>query len=139
MQVDSSNGTADYLTGLLSRTPTSLHGHIESLQRCSERKLWHQLTNSLQAFLKAPESQSYQIELYDQFIKKFTPRLDQLRLVEMATTVAQQYDGASEQVGMEVNSSSLMNTAFFSCAMYRWECCPLVPKVAASSGRYAKY
>lgn len=41
-----------------------------------------------------PESGPFQIELFDGFISRYTKRLDQLRLVEMAVTVAQQYEGA---------------------------------------------
>lgn len=85
--------TSDYLARLQSQTPPSLHGSIETFERTSTRKLWHQLSNAIQAFLRTPESAPYQIELYDNFIAPLASKFDQLRLVEMAVAVAQQYEG----------------------------------------------
>lgn len=99
MDIDGSSSTpSDYLSNLLSRTPESLHDEIRSFQRLSERKLWHQLTNALLSFLRgAPSNGSgpFQVELWNGFIGHFKKKVDQLRLVEMATLVAQQYDGRS--------------------------------------------
>ncbi|KAL7006359.1 26S proteasome regulatory subunit [Cystobasidiomycetes sp. EMM_F5] len=92
MDVDAAGSASEYLSTLASKAPSSLQPHIEALQRYSDRKLWHQLANSLQAILRMPESGPFQIELFDGFISRYTKRLDQLRLVEMAVTVAQQYE-----------------------------------------------
>lgn len=90
---DGSSDTSVYLSTLSSSVPASLHEPIAQLERLSSRKLWHQLSNALHAFLRVPESGPYQIQLYDNFIAVYAARFDQLRLVEMAVTVAQQYDG----------------------------------------------
>jgi len=91
MDVDSSSPTA-YLETLLTQTPSSLHPAIEQLINYSQRKLYHQLSNALQSFLKLPESAPFQIGLWSGFISKVVKKLDQLRAVEMAVTVAQQYE-----------------------------------------------
>ena len=90
----SSSSSSEYLTKLASQAPESLHGHIAALQKYSDRKLWHQLTNTLQDILRQPESAPFQIDLYQNFVSKYAKRLDQLWLVEIAVAVAQQYEGA---------------------------------------------
>merc|ERR1712230_141875 len=95
MEVDSHSPTA-FLETLLTRTPASLHPHIEQLITYSERKLYHQLTNQLHAFLKLPESAPFQIELWNGFVERIVKRLDQLRATEVAVSVAQQYEDGNE-------------------------------------------
>lgn len=94
MDVDSTS-QSNYLESLLSQLPTSLHGQVQQLEVQSSRKLWHQLTNTLQAFLNDPQTNHIQIDLWENFIKNLSKKLDRRRLVEIATTVAGQYQGES--------------------------------------------
>lgn len=98
MDLDEQSPTS-FLETLLTQTPSSLHPHIEQLITYAERKLYHQLSNALHALLRQPESAPYQIQLWNGFISKLAKRLDQLRAVEMAVIVAQQYEGESSWVG----------------------------------------
>jgi hypothetical protein len=92
MDIDTSSSSSS-LEAIKSKVPSSLHGDIDKLQDLSNKKLWHQLTNTLQAFLSKPESHPVQIELYQSFVKGLSSKLDKRRLVEIATTVAGQYEG----------------------------------------------
>jgi len=89
----SSTSPTQFLDSLLPQLPTSLHEQVHQLDIQAQRKLWHQLTNTLQAFLSNPESNPVHIELYDKFVKGLAAKLDKRRLVEIATTVAGQYEG----------------------------------------------
>lgn len=97
----------EFLTTLLSQTPSELHPSIESFQRLSERKLWHQLTDALIDFLRNQNSAPFQVQLWDGFVDVFKKRFDQLRLVEMATLVAQQYDGGCTSLRVNGTSQSV--------------------------------
>jgi len=53
------------------------------------------LTRSIEAFFAVPASASFRIDLYDNFIKDFANKLDQLKLASIAVSVARTYSGAS--------------------------------------------
>lgn len=97
MDVDSAS-TSSAIAAIKAQLPSSpssslLQEQLDALNDTASRKLWHQLTNQLQALLANPESHPVQIELYDSFVKGLSKKLDQRRLVEIATTVAGQYEG----------------------------------------------
>jgi 26S proteasome regulatory subunit N9 len=98
MDVDTATGSSSwssFLDSLLNKLPPSLHEQVHQLDNQAQRKLWHQLTNTLQSFLSNPETNGIQIELYDKFVNGLSGKLDKRRLVEIATTVAGQYEGGS--------------------------------------------
>lgn len=97
MDVDAAS-TSSAIAAIKARLPaaSSLQPQLDALRDTADRKLWHQLTNQLQALLASPESQPIQIELYDSFVKGLSKKLDQRRLVEIATAVAGQYEGECE-------------------------------------------
>ncbi|KAF8250056.1 hypothetical protein K440DRAFT_597446 [Wilcoxina mikolae CBS 423.85] len=55
-----------------------------------DRKLWHQLTNSLDDFFKAPESGPQRLELFKNFVLTFADKINQLKLVELGLAASQQ-------------------------------------------------
>lgn len=89
------NSDEEFLATLSSQASTpAVHEAIAQFGQLSGRKLWHQLTVSLMAFLRMPQDTGHlQVSLWDGFIEKYRKRMDQLRVVEMATMVSQQYEG----------------------------------------------
>lgn len=55
-----------------------------------ERKLWHELTNTLVEFFNQQESASQRLSIYNTFIKTFAEKINQLRLVELGLKAATQ-------------------------------------------------
>jgi hypothetical protein len=89
------NSDEEFLATLSSQASTpAVQDAIAQFGQLSGRKLWHQLTVSLMAFLRMPQDTGHlQVSLWDGFIEKYRKRMDQLRVVEMATMVSQQYEG----------------------------------------------
>jgi len=55
-----------------------------------ERKLWHELTNTLVEFFNQPGSASQRLPIYNTFIKTFAEKINQLKLVELGLRAATQ-------------------------------------------------
>jgi len=55
-------------------------------------RLWHQITLKLVQFFDDPLSQSYQVDVYDRFVRDFAAKLNPLKLVEMGVKVSRQID-----------------------------------------------
>lgn len=53
------------------------------LEDYSERKLWHQLTVTLEDFYKNNDSNDLKIKLYNQFISKFDKKLNSIKVVDL--------------------------------------------------------
>ena len=92
----SSSSIASVQAKLPASAPAALHAALDTLSETAGKKLWHQLTNQLQAVLADPASTPIQIDLYDSFVKGLSKKLDQRRLVEIATVVAGQYEGEQQ-------------------------------------------
>lgn len=57
-------------------------------------RLWHQLTMTLEAFLAQPLSAPFHVDLFNNFVRDFEGKLNQLKLVELSVRVSKQIDGA---------------------------------------------
>ena len=55
-----------------------------------ERKLWHELTDSLLEYFKLPESASQRLPLFTTFIKSFADKINALKLVQLGLSAATQ-------------------------------------------------
>jgi 26S proteasome regulatory subunit N9 len=58
-----------------------------------DRKLWHQLTNSLDDFFKDPASGPMRLEVFKNFVLRFADKINQLKLVELGLAASQQCKG----------------------------------------------
>ncbi|KAM0789232.1 hypothetical protein ACM66B_000075 [Microbotryomycetes sp. NB124-2] len=96
MDVDSDPAT--YLAQALSSNnlPSELKPYYEAFHRFYSHKLWFQLTSTIEAFLQSPASAPYQIELFESFIKDFSNKLNQLKLVHIGITVARQFNDGTK-------------------------------------------
>jgi 26S proteasome regulatory subunit N9 len=79
----------EYIQTAIAAAP-ALQEPLSQLGDLHARKLWHQLTDALLAFLKDP-SHAQQVDyrgLYENFISKFEAKLNPLRLAAVAAAVA---------------------------------------------------
>lgn len=78
--------------------PPELRPFYERFQALHAKKLWYQLTQQLEAFLRHPASQHGRchIELYDEFICTFAKHLNYLKVASFGVIVSRQYADASE-------------------------------------------
>ncbi|KAF8332023.1 uncharacterized protein EI90DRAFT_2972088 [Cantharellus anzutake] len=83
---------ATYLATVASTAPTDLQPYFEKFRTQHDRKLWHQLTLTLEDFLNQPASAPYQIDLFNNFVRDFESKLNQLRLVQIAVKSSKQFE-----------------------------------------------
>jgi len=78
--------------------------YYTQIQELYSRKLWHQLTTTLEIFIKLPHFQQPAhreelIHLYQSFIKDFETRINQLKFIQMIVVISQQF--AEKQQAIE--------------------------------------
>lgn len=83
----------DFLAEQRDEAPEELQSLILDFENYWERKLWHQLTNALVTFFSHPSSAPQRLPFYDTFIRKFTDKINQLKLVDLALKAATQCKG----------------------------------------------
>jgi len=69
-------------------------GEYTQMEELYTRKLWHQLTQLLEAFVVLPAAQSHLVPLFDTFIKDFKHKLNKLALARVQIAVAHQMTDA---------------------------------------------
>jgi len=63
-----------------------------------DKKLWHQLTNQVDAIIKEPSMANHLIRIYQEFISTFETKCDPLRLALIALVVVGKYESAEEGI-----------------------------------------
>ncbi|KAJ7756770.1 hypothetical protein DFH07DRAFT_819878 [Mycena maculata] len=82
----------EFIATALSATPLELHPFFDSFRVLYTKKLWHQLTLKLFAFLDHPASKPYRVDVFESFVRDFEMKINQLRLVEMGVKVSKEID-----------------------------------------------
>ncbi|KAL3904806.1 MAG: hypothetical protein SGPRY_011154 [Prymnesium sp.] len=85
-----SRAIVSFLQGLATSHP-SIAGEMGEFEQLYSRKLWHQLTVAIDAFLLLEGVESLLIELYERFISDFKHKLNKLVLARIQMAVARQY------------------------------------------------
>ena len=75
------------------QAPDELQHFFIQFEDYWERKLWHELTDSLIEYFNHPESAPQRIPLYETFIKVFAGKINQLKLVTLGLSAASQCKG----------------------------------------------
>lgn len=88
----------EFVATALSATPAELHPFFESFGKLHTRKLWHQLTLKLYEFFDHPLSRPFRVNVFEQFVRDFESKLNQLKLVEMGTKVSKEIDSPQSQL-----------------------------------------
>jgi hypothetical protein len=98
----------DFLAEQRDKASEDLQPLILDFETFWERKLWHQLTDSLVQFFNHPESAPQRLAFYKVFILKFADKINQLKLVDLALKAATQCKGIYLHIEAPNPSKSLM-------------------------------
>ncbi|ORY15899.1 hypothetical protein BCR34DRAFT_622695 [Clohesyomyces aquaticus] len=79
------------LGDLRDEAPDELQQYFIQFEDYWERKLWHELTDSLIDYFDEAESAKQRIPLFEKFIKSFANKINQLKLVQLGLTTATQH------------------------------------------------
>lgn len=83
----------DFLAEQRDEAPADLQHLFISFEDLWERKLWHQLTDTLIEFFNHKESAAQRLPIYRTFILTFADKINQLKLVTLALSAATQCKG----------------------------------------------
>lgn len=83
----------DFLAEQRDAAPADLQHLFINFEDCWERKLWHQLTDSLVQFFNNKESEAQRLPFYKTFILTFADKINQLKLVTLGLSAASQCRG----------------------------------------------
>ena len=83
----------DFLAEQRDVAPADLQHLFISFEDLWERKLWHQLTDTLIEFFNHKDSAPQRLPLYRTFILTFADKINQLKLVTLALSAATQCKG----------------------------------------------
>ncbi|POY72842.1 hypothetical protein BMF94_4097 [Rhodotorula taiwanensis] len=72
--------------------PSELKPFYEAFDRFWRNRLWFQLTRTIESFFAVPASQPFRIDLYEQFVRDFSNKLDPLKHASIAVSVARSYE-----------------------------------------------
>ena len=75
------------------QAPDELQHFFIQFEDYWERKLWHELTDTLIEYFDHSESAPQRIPLFETFIKSFANKINQLKLVTLGLNTATQYKG----------------------------------------------
>jgi len=84
------------LADLRDGTSEGLEHYYITFEDYWERKLWHELTESLLEFFANSETRNQRIPLYNTFVSSFADKINQLQLVTIALNTASQFPGTTD-------------------------------------------
>ncbi|KAJ5203460.1 hypothetical protein N7449_005539 [Penicillium cf. viridicatum] len=76
-----------------------------------ERKLWHQLTDSLVEFFRMPESAPHRLALFKTFVLSFADRVNQLKFVSLGLMAATECTDDQERLAFLTSLATKTDTA----------------------------
>jgi 26S proteasome regulatory subunit N9 len=88
----------DFLAEQRYVAPADLQHLFISFEDLWERKLWHQLTDTLIEFFNNKESAPQRLPVYRTFILTFADKINQLKLVTLALSAASQCKGTKDHL-----------------------------------------
>jgi 26S proteasome regulatory subunit N9 len=83
----------NHLADQRDAAPDELQHYFLQFEDYWERKLWHELTDSLIKYFEEPASVSQRLPLYNVFIKSFADKINKLKLVTLGLSAAPQSKG----------------------------------------------
>jgi 26S proteasome regulatory subunit N9 len=83
----------NFLAEQRDEAPAEVQLIFLSFESLWERKLWHQLTESLLEYYASKESATQRLPIYKTFILSFADKINQLSLVSLALRAATQIKG----------------------------------------------
>ncbi|KAI1004788.1 hypothetical protein K3495_g3427 [Podosphaera aphanis] len=89
---------SDFLAEQRDAAPTDLEHFFLTFEDLWERKLWHQLTDTLIEFFTFEASAPQRLSIYRKFILTFADKINQLKLVTLALSAASQCRDSQERL-----------------------------------------
>ena len=84
---------SNFLGELRERVDDDMQEYVLKFEDFWERKLWHELTDALVDFYSEQSSAGQRIPVYENFVKAFADKINQLKLVKLGLSTADQYKG----------------------------------------------
>ena len=84
---------SDFLQQQRDAAPDELQHYFLTFEDYWERKLWHELTHILVAYYNEPQSAGQRLDIYNNFIRSFADKINQLKLVTIGLSTANQCKG----------------------------------------------
>lgn len=109
---------SDFLAEQRDGAPDELQPMILQFEDLWERKLWHQLTDSLLEFFNHPDSAKLRLQFFKVFVTKFADKINQLKLVNLALKAAESCKGWSPALSPPGMGHILSVYLFFSNPWY---------------------
>lgn len=81
---------ADFLQEQRDQAPDDLQHYFLSFEDYWERKLWHELTDILVTYYGEEQSAKQRIPIYNNFIKTFADKINQLKLVRIGLSTSKE-------------------------------------------------
>ncbi|KAF2433740.1 hypothetical protein EJ08DRAFT_686167 [Tothia fuscella] len=91
----------DLLEQQRDAAPEELQHYFLDFTDFWERKLWHELTDSIMLYFDEPASKPQRRELYDTFIVKFADKINKLKLVHLGLAASLQCKNQDEVLSMK--------------------------------------
>ncbi|KKF96361.1 putative 26S proteasome regulatory subunit rpn9 [Ceratocystis platani] len=101
----------DFLADQREAAPEQLQADILEFEDLWERKLWHQLTEKLQAFFKNPASTPCRLPFYNVFVLTFADKINQLKLVQLALNASTECPNNKERLAFLQDVAKRVDTA----------------------------
>jgi 26S proteasome regulatory subunit N9 len=83
----------DFLTEQQAQGSAETQPYFLTFEDYWERKLWHQLTDSLVEFFRLSESAPHRLALFKTFVLSFADRINQLKFVSLGLMAATECGG----------------------------------------------
>jgi 26S proteasome regulatory subunit N9 len=90
----------DFLSDQRNDSPAALQQYFLSFEDQWERKLWHELTDTLVTYYAEPESAPKRLPIFNCFIKTFADKINQLKLVRIGLSTANECKGDFNKLSM---------------------------------------
>lgn len=85
---------SNFLASQRDSAPDDLQHYFLTFEDYWERKLWHELTDILIQFYNESQSAGQRIAIYENFVRTFADKINQLKLVTIGLRTAGEYKGA---------------------------------------------
>jgi 26S proteasome regulatory subunit N9 len=102
----------NWLETAASSAPEELRPLYEKFRQYHSKKLWYQLTQTVEQFMSNPASNAgtLRLDLYNKFIHSFSDKISPLRLVSLAVIASKQYTDPSAALEFLSKLSTKMDT-----------------------------
>lgn len=100
----------DFLADQRDQAPSEAQALFLDFEDYWERKLWHQLTNSLVEFFRTPASAPQRLPIFKSFILSFADRINQLNFVSLGLLASTQCGGLSPSLSLYVFDANRVQT-----------------------------